>query len=50
MRRMVSFSAASRNLQHIPLELSHQAGAGIYSALILKRALAQSRVENAILA
>jgi hypothetical protein len=31
------------------LELIHQAGAGIYSALV-QRALAQSQIENAILA
>ncbi len=32
------------------LEIKHQAGAGICSALIQRRALAQAHVENAILA
>jgi hypothetical protein len=37
-------------LESISLELNHQAGADVYSALIQRRALAESHVENAILA
>jgi hypothetical protein len=37
-------------LRLVSLELNHEAGAGIYSALIQRRALAQSQIENAILA
>jgi hypothetical protein len=36
--------------ESISLELNHQAGADVYSALIQRRALAESHVENAILA